>query len=390
MLKKRYLSLLTICCLPGATATAQPLRTGAEQPEVYLPLLQGKRVGVTANHTSIAGSQHLVDALLAASVDVVRIFAPEHGFRGTADAGEHVATTTDAATGVELISLYGQHVKPLPEQLQGLDCMLFDMQDVGVRFYTYLSTLHYLMEACAENDLPLILLDRPNPNGFYIDGPLLKPACRSFVGIHPIPIVHGMTLGELARMINGEGWLKKGLTCRLTVVPCTGYTHQTRYRLPVAPSPNLPTMQAVYLYPSLCLFEGTVVSVGRGTDAPFEVFGHPSFRAHYPFSFTPISKPGARRPPWMNTECFGLNLRDFPLHDATSGGQLVLQWLIDARRHYSPQAAFFTDFFYKLCGTDRLRRQIEQGLSAAEIRASWQPEIEAFKNLRKKYLLYDD
>ncbi|MDR2361631.1 MAG: DUF1343 domain-containing protein [Prevotellaceae bacterium] len=389
-------AILLLLLLPTATtdgkrpiATADsPIETGAEQVDVWLPLLRGKRVGVTANHTSIIGTRHLVDVLLAKGINVVRIFAPEHGFRGIADAGEHFAITTDAATGIEIVSLYGRHVKPLPVQLQGLDCMLFDIQDVGVRFYTYLSTMHYVMESCAENSLPLVVLDRPNPNGFYVDGPVLESNYRSFVGMHPIPIVHGMTLGELAGMINGEGWLRGGVSCRLTVVPCTGYTHQMRYRLPVGPSPNLPTMQAVYLYPSLCLFEGTVVSVGRGTDTPFEVFGHPSFQSCYSFSFTPASRPGAQRPPFMDTPCFGVDLQHFPIHEPVNHGQLLLQWLIDARQCYSSQTAFFTDFFYKLCGTDRIRQQIEQGMSAADIRASWQQEVETFKALRAKYLLY--
>jgi uncharacterized protein YbbC (DUF1343 family) len=390
ILKKRLPAVVCLLLLlPAVTAFGQ-LRTGAEQPGIYLPLLKGKRVGVTANHTSVVGARHLVDVLLAEGVEVVRIFAPEHGFRGTADAGEHVAATTDAATGIEIVSLYGRNVKPVAAQLRGLDCMLFDMQDVGVRFYTYLSTLHFVMEACAEAGLPLILLDRPNPNGFYIDGPVLEPAFRSFVGMHPIPVVHGMTLGELAGMINGEGWLDGGIRCPLTVVRCTGYTHQTLYRLPVAPSPNLPTMQAVYLYPSLCLFEGTAVSVGRGTETPFEVFGHPSFGACHAFAFTPESRPGAQHPPFLNTQCFGLSLRDFPILDAPYRGQLLLQWLIDARQCYASDAAFFTGFFSKLCGTDRLRRQIEQGMSAAGIRASWQQELDAFKLLRAKYLLYAD
>jgi uncharacterized protein YbbC (DUF1343 family) len=373
-----------------AAGFAQPVQTGAARTEAYLPLLKGRRIGITANHTAVVGEKHLVDVLLENGVSVTRIFAPEHGFRGTADAGQHVDAAVDGATGIEIVSLYGKNVKPTPEQLRGLDCMVFDMQDVGVRFYTYLSTLHYVMEACAENRLPLIVFDRPNPNGFYIDGPVLEPAFRSFVGLHPLPVVHGMTLGELAGMINGEGWLRNGVACRLTVVPCSGYTHQTLYTLPVRPSPNLPDRQAVYLYPSLCLFEGTVVSVGRGTETPFTVFGHPSFQPHYRFRFRPQSLPGAKHPPFENEWCYGIDLRHFPLDELTGNGHLRLQWLIEAYRNYTPKEGFFTDFFYKLCGTEKIRRQIEQGRSAAEIRASWQAEVAEFKGLRKKYLLYDE
>jgi uncharacterized protein YbbC (DUF1343 family) len=385
---KYFLTILSFWCF--SAVGAQPLQTGAEQPEVYLPLLQGKRVGITANHTAVVGSKHVVDVLLENNVKVVRIFAPEHGFRGAADAGEHFDNAVDQQTGIEITSLYGKNYKPTPEQLSGIDYMVFDIQDVGTRFYTYLSTMHYVMEACAENNVPLIIFDRPNPNGFYVDGPVLEKKYRSFVGMHPIPIVHGMTLGELAKMINGEGWLTNKVTCHITIIPCTGYTHKTEYNLTVAPSPNLPTMQAIHLYPSLCLFEGTVISVGRGTDTPFEVFGHPSFAPYYPFDFTPQSVPGAQNPPYKGIACYGVNLHYFTDNYLIDEAQLRLGWLIEAYNHYAEKDKFFNSFFYKLCGTDRIRKQIEAGKTADEIRASWQDEVTTFKVQRKPYLLYEE
>jgi uncharacterized protein YbbC (DUF1343 family) len=385
---KHFFTLITLFIF--SAAGAQPLQTGAERLDAYLPLLQGKRVGITANHTATIGEKHLVDVLLENKVKVQRIFAPEHGFRGTADAGEHINAATDEKTGIEIASLYGKNYKPAPEQLRDIDCMLFDIQDVGARFYTYLSTMHYVMEACAENKVPLILLDRPNPNGFYVDGPVLEKEFRSFVGMHPIPIVHGMSLGELAQMINGEGWLANGVKCALTVVACTGHTHKVEYNFTNPPSPNLPTMQAIHLYPSLCLFEGTVISVGRGTYMPFEVFGHPSFEPYYPFRFRPESTAGAQNPPYKNEICYGVNLHYYNDHYLIDEPQLRLEWLIEAYNHYEEKDKFFNPFFYKLCGTKRIRQQIEQGLSAEEIRASWQAEVNEFKKLRKNYLLYED
>ncbi len=379
-----------IVSLLSLTTIAQPLQTGAEQTGKYVPLLKDKRVGITANHTSIVGDKHLVDVLLEQGVNVVRIYAPEHGFRGTADAGEKVNATKDEETGIEITSLYGNNYKPSKEQLRGIDYMLFDMQDVGARFYTYLSTMHYVMEACAENSIPVIILDRPNPNGFYVDGPVLESQFRSFIGMHPIPIVHGMTLGELAQMINGEGWLKNKIKCDLTVISCSGYTHKTEYILPVNPSPNLTDQRAIYLYPSLCLFEGTVVSVGRGTERPFQQFGHPSFEPYYPYNFRPVAMPGAQNPPYKGQWCYGENLMYYSENDLLTDGHIILDWLIAAYGYYKEKEKFFTPFFYKLCGTESIRRQIEAGKTAEEIRTSWQGDIAKFKTLRKGYLLYED
>jgi uncharacterized protein YbbC (DUF1343 family) len=387
---KKIACFLACCVLFCAMAYARSPRPAAEHPDAYLPLLTGKRIGITANHTSVVGEKHLVDVLREKGMNVVRIYAPEHGFRGMADAGERIHAEVDHETGIEVVSLYGPNYKPTPQQLKDIDYMLFDIQDVGVRFYTYLSTLHYVMEACAEHGIPLMVLDRPNPNGFYVDGPVLEMEFRSFVGMHPIPVVHGMTLGELAIMINDEGWLENGVRCNLTVIPCSNYTHKTHYDLLIDPSPNLPTMQAVYLYPSLCLFEGTVVSVGRGTEMPFEVFGHPAFEEHYSFNFTPQSVSGAQHPTHKDKTCYGMNLRYFEDDYLLEDPQLRLHWLIDAYNRYSQKEDFFTDFFYKLCGTKSIRHQLEQGMVADEIRASWKPGLEQFKELRKKYLLYED
>ena len=382
--------LLILCLLYSTVLLAQSVQTGAEQFSIYIPILQDKRVGVVANHTSIIGDKHLVDLLLEYKINVVRIFAPEHGFRGTADAGEKVNTTEDAKTGLEIVSLYGKNYKPTAEQLRDIECIVFDMQDVGTRFYTYLSTMHYVMEACAENDIPFIILDRPNPNGFYVDGPILENSFSSFVGLHPIPIVHGMTLGELAFMINSEGWLSNDLGCDLTVISCSGYSHKLSYQLPVPPSPNLPNQQSIYLYPSLCLFEGTVVSLGRGTDFPFQVFGHPALKANYDFSFTPQSVSGAKNPPLKDELCYGVDLRNFSEKELTTSENIRLEWLLEAYQNFPQKEKFFNSFFYKLCGTESLRKQIEKGLSAEEIRASWQPALNEFKQVRKFYLLYED
>ncbi len=372
------------------SACAQPLQTGAEQADAYLPLLKGKRVGVTANHTSMIGEKHLVDVLLEKKVNVVRIYAPEHGFRGTADAGENVNTAKDAKTGIEIASIYGNTKKPTPAQLKGIDCMLFDMQDVGVRFFTYISTMHYVMEACAEQGIPVMVLDRPNPNGFYVDGPVLELKNQSFVGMHPIPVVHGMTVGELATMMNEEAWLKNKVHCELTVISCKNYTHKTLYELPVKPSPNLPGMQAVYLYPSTCYFEGTVVSLGRGTDYPFQVFGHPAYKGIYTFTFTPHSIEGAKNPPLLDKLCYGVDLRNFPQKELIAAGKIHLEWLVEAYANYPDKAHFFTTYSTKLWGTERVQKLIAQNCSADEIRASWQKELSDFKQLRKKYLLYPD
>lgn len=360
---------------------------GAYDTKSYFPLLTGKRIGLVANHSSTIHQVHLVDTLLASGFKVSKIFCPEHGFRGQAEAGEHVSNELDTRTGLPVISLYGRHYKPTPADLKGIDLMIFDLQDVGVRCYTYLSTLHYVMEACAEHGVPLILLDRPNPNGFYIDGPVLESRYRSFVGMHPVPLVYGMTIGEYAKMINGEGWLREGLQCQLIVVPCKGYQHHVKVSLDIAPSPNLRSMQAIYLYPSLVLFEGTCISVGRGTASPFTCFGHPDLDSG-DYHFVPLKNPGMLSPPFADTICVGFSLEHY--HFPDTGSYFTLQWIIQAYKHFPNKNKFFNRFFTYLAGTEILRKQIEQGVSEAEIRQSWQNDIENFKILRRKYLLYPE
>lgn len=363
--------------------------TGAERVALYLPLLKDKRVAVVTNQTGVIGHAHLVDSLLALKVDLVKVFAPEHGFRGTADAGEHVASGRDERTGLPLVSLYGKNKKPSAEQLADVDVVVFDIQDVGVRFYTFVGTLHYVMEACAENHRPLIVLDRPDPNGFYVDGPVLDTAYASFVGMHPVPLVHGMTIGEYAGMINGEGWLKGGAKCDMKVIPCVGYDHGVFYTLPVKPSPNLPNMAAVYLYPSLGLFEGTIVSVGRGTEQPFQCIGYPGC-TEGAFRFTPRSMPGAKDPPHKDAECRGMDLREYGTFITRLEPAVHLHWLIGMYAGAKDRYAFFTPFFDKLAGGPSLREALRRGDDEARIRESWKPGIAAFKRMRQKYLLYDD
>ncbi len=380
--------LFLLLTLP-AIAQKQPLQTGAEQTQLYLGSLTGKRVGMVVNQTSTIRQTHVVDSLKALGVPIRTIFAPEHGFRGTASAGEKITNARDPKTGISIISLYGKDYKPSQAMLDSLDVLVFDIQDVGARFYTYISTLHYVMEACAEAKKPLIILDRPNPNGHYVDGPVLDPAFKSFVGMHPIPIVHGLTVGELARMINGEKWLAGGRTCTLTVVPVKNYTHQTPYTLPIAPSPNLPNRQAVLLYPSICFFEGTVVSVGRGTDKQFQVIGSPTYLgadAGKTFTFTPVDKPGAMNPPNEGKLCYGLDLSKI---NAQKLG-LSLTYLLDFYRKTPDKDKFFLagNFIDKLAGTDQLRKQIMAGVTEKSIRQSWEPALSRYKQLRKTYLLY--
>lgn len=359
--------------------------SAAQQMNDYLPLLTAKHVGVVANQTSIIGSTHLVDSLVSRGINIVKIYTPEHGFRGAADAGAKVNSGKDEKTGISIVSLYGKTKKPTPEMLQGIDVMLFDLQDVGVRFYTYISTLTYVMEACAENNIPVIVLDRPNPNGFYIDGPVLKSENQSFVGMHQVPVVYGMTIGEYGKMVNGEGWLKNGVRCELKVIPINNYNRNAIYELPVKPSPNLPNWEAVYLYPTLCFFEGSIVSVGRGTDTPFQIFGHPNMRGEY--SFTPQSKSGASKPLLEGQRCRGENLVDYAHGYAYNENQLQLDWIIDAYNQLSDKE-FFTNYFRLLSGDKQMQRDIENGLSADEIRASWKNEIDNFKKIRSKYLIY--
>ncbi len=397
---RHWLCLLSLACLPAISACDPALLQGEEDQEAvlisgacltfrYLPLLEGRRVGLIANHASMIGKRHLADSLLALGVDLRRIFAPEHGFRGLADAGEHIRDGRDTATGLPVISLYGSRRKPAAEDLQGLDILLFDLQDVGARFYTYISTLSLVMEAAAEQGLPLIVLDRPNPNGFYFDGPVLRQEYASFVGMHPVPVVYGMTIGEYACMVNGEYWLADSLQCDLQVVGLKNYDRERLYPLPQRPSPNLPGWQAVYLYPSLCFFEGTVVSVGRGTDFPFTLYGHPELKSGT-YTFTPFPAPGAAHPPLEGHECHGFRLGDHAEKYREHEVHLKLTWLCDAYRELGMGEDFFNAYFDRLAGTDVLRQQIMDGFSPEAIRESWAGELKAFNKIRKKYLLYED
>lgn len=371
------------------------MKTGADQTNQYYPMLKGKQIGVVANNASVVlvdgvsgGIVNIVDRLVGSGIQVTKIFSPEHGFRIKAEAGEVVGNHVDSATRIPVVSLYSKHKKPTTEDLAGLDLVLFDIQDVGVRFYTYISTLAYVMEACAENRIPLIVLDRPNPHGYYIDGPVLEQAFSSFVGMHPVPVVYGMTIGEYARMINGEKWLKKGIQCTLQVIPMANYTHQSRYLFPVPPSPNLPNGNAISLYPSLCFFEGTVISVGRGTDFPFEVYGHPEMIGGL-FTFIPRSIPGSSlHPPFEGIECRGFDLRGYSEKFPEGPERINLEWIIGACGNWKNKPGFFTDYFNQLAGNATLKQQIRDGKSEKEIRASWRPGIEKFRKIRIKYLLY--
>jgi uncharacterized protein YbbC (DUF1343 family) len=367
--------------------TERDLKTGASQTSKYIPLLKDKRVGVIANATSTILGVHLVDTLLALKINVKKIFCPEHGFRGVADAGEKVKTEKDAKTGLPIISLFGKNFKPTREQLADIDVLVYDLQDVGVRFYTYISTMTYCMEAAAENGKQFMVLDRPNPNGYYVDGPVLEPAFKSFLGLHPVPIVYGMTCGEYAQMVNNEGWLDKGVKCSLKIVTMQNYNHADLYQLPVRPSPNLPNMKAVYLYPSLGLFEGTIVSVGRGTDTPFQVIGHPDMKANY--SFVPRPMEGAKNPKYMGKSCFGHYLGDFAESYIKDSKQLYLLWLTGCYKQLRNQSFFDENFNYH-AGTATLQQQIKAGMSEEKIAQSWAPELTKFKKVRKKYLLYKD
>lgn len=387
------LSLLFVfvsCFVSSRAAHGSPIVPADAQVKKYLPLLQGKRVGLVINQTSVVGDSTLLDMLLVRKVQVKTIFVPEHGFRGLADAGAHIDNSVDSATGLPLISLYGSHKQPKQEELDTLDVLVYDLQDVGTRFYTYISTLEYCLDACAAAGKQFIVLDRPNPNGFYIDGPVLEKANTSFVGMQPIPIVYGMTAGEYAQMLVGERWIAHAADAQLTVVPCSGYDHSRLYKLPVAPSPNLRTMAAIYAYPSLCLFEGTPISVGRGTDLPFQQFGCPGFAGHFTYHFTPQAGPGAKNPPYERKECFGETVGDEQQLLRTLSGHLHLAWLIKAYAAYPEKNKFFTPFFTKLSGTASLMEQVANGKTEQEIRKSWEPALSAFKLIRKKYLLYKD
>jgi len=362
------------------------IELGCQQLDLYLPLLKEKKVGMLVNHTSLIDDRHLVDSLLSRGIYIHTIFAPEHGFRGTADAGEHVKTGVDPKTGISIISLYGANKKPLPDQINDLDVVLFDIQDVGVRFYTYISSMHYMMEACAEHDVKFIVLDRPNPNGDYFDGPVLENDFHSFVGMHPIPIVHGLTVGELAQMINQEGWLSGGKKCDLEVIKVKNYSHQMPYPLPVKPSPNLPNALSIRLYPSLCFFEATEVSVGRGTHMPFQIIGYPD-SIFGTYIFTPRSIDGmSKNPIQLDRVCYGVDLRNVE----TTNHRFTLKYFLDFYNKPGYAEALVTRerWFNLLAGTDRLLQQIKSGASEKEIRASWEPELAAYKILRDRYLLY--
>jgi uncharacterized protein YbbC (DUF1343 family) len=394
----------------------QKILAGAERMQVYLPLLKGKKVGVFANQTSMVGGTHLVDTLKKSGIDVRVIFSPEHGFRGTADAGEKIGNYIDEQTGISVISLYGTKRRPSPEDLKDIDVLLFDIQDVGVRFYTYISSLEEFMNAAFEYGKPLMILDRPNPNGHYVDGPVLERKYRSFVGMQPVPVVYGMTIGEYAMMIAGEKWLSEKANARhdyykraensppdtmfhFIVIKNGNYNHKSRYSLPVKPSPNLPTITSIYWYPSTCFFEGTVLSEGRGTEKPFEIFGHPSMPKNL-YSFKPISRPGASEPKLKNQVCYGWNLGGTPDEVLKkTGNQMQLKYLLDAYKIFPDKANFFIrprsgnmdeSFFNKLAGNNTLMKQIISGASEEEIRKSWEPELTEFKKIRKKYLLYED
>lgn len=383
----KNLLLLVFIALNGCMTNSQPEQSvpvlpGAYHIEEYLPLLESKKVGVVVNHSSLIGRTHLTDTLIELGVNLTSVFSPEHGFKGTTSDGEEIKYEEDGPGNFQLISLYGGNKKPKPEQLDGIDVMVFDIQDVGARFYTYISTMHYVMEACAEQGIPLIILDRPNPHGSYVDGPVLDTALRSFVGMHPIPIVHGLTVAELAQMINGEDWLENGIKCDLTIIKNRNWDHQTFYPLPVRPSPNLPDDLSISLYPSLCLFEGTMISVGRGTEMAFQQIGHPDY-PDTTHSFTPISWEGSKWPPLQDQKCYGISWTgQEPVYEFSLQPLLNVYKTMDS-------SEFFIDYFYQLAGTKDLKVQIEEGWSEEEIRASWEPKLSEYKAKRENYLLYN-
>lgn len=389
MLFRALITILLSLTIAGPSK-AQKIFPGAECLKDYLPLLSGKRVALLINQTSRVGERLLADTLLRRGVHIVKVFAPEHGFRGVGDAGAHIANGKDSATGLPIISLYGKQKKPSDEMLRDVDVVVYDIQDVGARFYTYISTLQYMMEACAKNNRRLIILDRPNPNGHYVDGPVLDTALRSFVGMQPIPIVYGMTAGEYARMLVGEHWIKNSKQLRLEIIKCRNYDHNSRYKLPIAPSPNLRSMDAIYLYPTLCLFEGTSISVGRGTEKPFEQWGHPALEGKFKDSFRPVSTVGATHPPFEGQTCYGRIATAADVRKVSTGIQMA--WILEMLQALPDGTAKWSngDFFWKLYGGRNFSAQLSKGLTAAELEASWQPGIRAFKAIRKKYLLYKD
>lgn len=363
---------------------------GAERFSEYEELLKGKRVAIVGNQSSLVGESHLLDTLLARKINVVKVFTPEHGFRGKADAGAWVKSDIDEKTGTPLVSMYGKNKKPSSASLSDVDLIIFDIQDVGARFYTYISSMHYVMEAAAENDKEVLILDRPNPNGHYVDGPVLDMKYKSFIGMHPVPVIHGMTIGEYANMINEEAWLEGKIKCKLTVVPCENYTHNSFYELKVKPSPNLPNMASIYLYPSLCLFEGTTFSVGRGTEKPFQIVGAPNFDGVY--TFTPEPTEGAKNPKHKGAECSGYDLSLYGKYEMRKLAKFNFKWVYDIYHAHGDKNNFFksSGSFKLLCGTDRLQKMLVAGNSLEEIEATWKDEVIAFKEMRKKYLLYPD
>ncbi len=388
-MKKILLIVILTCITFYCQANQNRVIVGAEQTNVYLPLLKNKRIAIFSNHTGMIGNRHLLDVLLENKINVVAIFSPEHGFRGNADAGEHVSSSVDSKTGVPILSLYdGKLGRPSEESMRKFDLLIVDIQDVGLRFYTYYASMVRLMDACAEYNRKMLILDRPNPNGHYVDGPILDMKYKSSVGWLPIPIVHGMTLGELALMVNGERWLPASRICDITVIKCKNYTHQTMYELPIPPSPNLPNMKAVYLYPSTCYFEATPVSLGRGTQLPFQIYGHPNMLG-YDYTFTPQSIPGAKNPPQLNRICHGVNLSELSNEEIWKKG-VDLSYLIDAYRNLNMDDYFFRPFFELLTGTDYVRKMIKQGKNANEIKAMWKEDVEKFKIQRKPYLIYEE
>jgi uncharacterized protein YbbC (DUF1343 family) len=382
MFKITFLFFLLMSSILPCNAQTQ-IVTGADQWESYKEILGQKNIGVVAHQASLVHSKtHLIDTLLSLKVSIKKVFAPEHGFRGNADAGERVEDQKDNKTGLPILSLYGSNKKPSKESLEGISIMLFDLQDVGVRFYTYLSTLHYVMEACAENGISLIILDRPNPNAHYTDGPILEKDCKSFVGMHPVPIVSGMTIGEYAKMINGERWLNGGIQCDLTVIPLKNYTHQTIFELALRPSPNLPNAQSIALYPSLCLLEPTVISIGRGTEMQFQIYGHPKIPKTL-FSFIPQPNYGSKNPKLKGQLCHGIDLRNYERPK-----KIELQWLIQAYLNFPDKELFFKKGFYRIAGNKKLQKQLAQGMNEQQIRKTWEKDLEKFKQIRKKYLIY--
>ncbi|WP_434036717.1 exo-beta-N-acetylmuramidase NamZ family protein [Formosa sp. 4Alg 33] len=391
--------MISFGCLakPSAENTKQELSVslsdstivvGANRTQAYIPLLKGKSIGIVANQTSVifktdSTYTHVVDSLIQLDVNITKVFSPEHGFRGTADAGEVVKDGIDTKTKLPIVSLYGANKKPTADQLKNIDLLIFDIQDVGARFYTYISTLHYVMEACAENNIPMLILDRPNPNGRYIDGPILEMEHKSFVGMHPVPIVHGMTIGEYAQMINGQKWLENGVTCELTVIEMEHYTHDKLYHLPIKPSPNLPNDQSINLYPSLCFFEGTNVNAGRGTQTQFQVYGSP-FLKNQEYTYTPKSNKGAKHPKHKDKVCYGVDLTN-----EKQLNQINLAYIIKAYHATSNKSEFFNSFFTKLAGSKKLQKQIEGNLTVTEIKQSWKTGLDGYKKMSKKYMLYN-